>query len=119
MARPQLIDIESGAEAWDADVNDNTAILRDAPTPLFEQPSADDETDLATNFPANAHDRCVAMVNHSTLGWTLMMSDGTNWVPLPKRGAAQADSTAAVLADLVTDFNALLDKLRDAGVLAP
>lgn len=31
---------------------------------------------------------------------------------------AQPDSTAADLSDLVTDFNALLGKLRAAGVLA-
>lgn len=119
MARPQLVTIESGAEAWDADVNDNTAILRDAPTPLFELPSADDETDLATDFPANTYDRCVAMVNHSTLGWTLMYSDGTAWQVIPRRADAQADSTATLLADLVNDFNVLLGKLRDAGVIAP
>lgn len=32
--------------------------------------------------------------------------------------AAQADSTATTIAGLVTDFNALLAKLRAAGVLA-
>lgn len=32
---------------------------------------------------------------------------------------AQADSTATTVAGLVTDFNALLAKLRTAGVLAP
>lgn len=32
--------------------------------------------------------------------------------------AAQADSTAATIADLKTDFNALLAKLRAAGHLA-
>lgn len=31
------------------------------------------------------------------------------------RAAAQADSTAATVGDLVTDFNALLAKLRAAG----
>ena len=33
--------------------------------------------------------------------------------------ATQANSTAAVLADLVTDFNALLAKLKAGGVMAP
>lgn len=33
--------------------------------------------------------------------------------------AAQANSTAANVADLVTDFNALLVKLRAAGIIAP
>lgn len=35
------------------------------------------------------------------------------------QSAAQVDSVAAVLATLVTDFNALLAKLRTAGILAP
>jgi hypothetical protein len=34
-----------------------------------------------------------------------------------KQAAAQADSAAASVADLVTDFNALLAKLRTAGIL--
>jgi hypothetical protein len=38
--------------------------------------------------------------------------------PLPSRAAAQADSTATSIAELVTDFNALLAKLRAANVLA-
>jgi hypothetical protein len=33
------------------------------------------------------------------------------------QAAARADSTAATLADLVTDFNDLLAKLRTAGLL--
>lgn len=36
-----------------------------------------------------------------------------------KRAAAQANSTATDVAGLVTDFNALLAKLRTAGILAP
>jgi hypothetical protein len=35
-----------------------------------------------------------------------------------KKAAAQADSTAEDAAGIVTDFNALLAKLRTAGVLA-
>lgn len=34
-----------------------------------------------------------------------------------KQAAAQTDSTAATVADLRTDFNALLAKLRTAGIL--
>lgn len=37
---------------------------------------------------------------------------------LPK-AAAQANSTAPDVATLVTDFNALLAKLRTAGLMAP
>ncbi|MDL5351211.1 head fiber protein [Microbacterium sp. zg-YB36] len=36
-----------------------------------------------------------------------------------KRAAAQANSTATDVAGLVADFNALLAKLRTAGVIAP
>lgn len=35
-----------------------------------------------------------------------------------KQGAAQADSTASTIAGLVSDFNALLAKLRTAGIIA-
>lgn len=38
---------------------------------------------------------------------------------LVSQAAAQANSTATDVAGLVTDFNALLAKLRTAGVLAP
>lgn len=36
-----------------------------------------------------------------------------------KQAAAQADSTAVDVAGIVADFNALLAKLRTAGILAP
>jgi inosine/xanthosine triphosphate pyrophosphatase family protein len=55
-------------------------------------------------------------------GW--VCTDGGNpgtWYPVAPigmvQGAAQADSTAVALADLVTDFNALLAKLRAARVI--
>ena len=44
-------------------------------------------------------------------------ADGTPVTPL-KKAAAQADTTAADLAALKVDFNALLAKLRTAGVIA-
>jgi hypothetical protein len=56
----------------------------------------------------------------STPGWRCIVagSPGT-WEALPARGAAQADSAAGDVATLKTDFNALLSKLRAAGVLTP
>jgi len=42
-----------------------------------------------------------------------------NATPVAIQAAAQADSTAAVLADLKTDFNSLLAKLRTGRMLAP
>ena len=46
----------------------------------------------------------------------LYKADGTPY-PVPTKQAAQADSVAASTAALVTDFNALLAKLRLAGIL--
>lgn len=45
-------------------------------------------------------------------------ADGTAR-PIPKRAAAQVDTTAADLAALKVDFNALLAKFRTAGIMAP
>lgn len=46
----------------------------------------------------------------------LFKADGTPF-PIPTKQAAQADSTATDVAGLKTDFNALLAKLRLAGIL--
>lgn len=48
---------------------------------------------------------------------TLFDEDG-NTLNVPKLVAAQADSTATDVTGLVADFNALLAKLRAAGVMA-
>lgn len=52
-------------------------------------------------------------------------ANGVIWLKLSPQAndgivqaAAQADSTAASTAEMVADFNALLAKLRDAGILA-
>lgn len=51
------------------------------------------------------------------------LGDGVNTfinlpVNSPKQAAAQADSVAATVAAVVVDFNALLAKLRAAGLIA-
>lgn len=46
----------------------------------------------------------------------LYKADGTPY-PIPTKAAAQADSTASDVTGLKTDFNALLAKLRTAGIL--
>jgi len=57
-------------------------------------------------------------------GWICTVGSATTptWSPFgivgAIQGVAQANSTAAVLADLVTDFNALLAKLRTAKLIA-
>jgi hypothetical protein len=48
---------------------------------------------------------------------TLYKADGTPYA-IPTKQAAQADSTAADVATLKTDFNSLLAKLRLAGILS-
>lgn len=48
----------------------------------------------------------------------LFNADGTPFGAVPSQAAAQADSVAATLPAMVTDFNALLAKLRAAGVMA-
>lgn len=47
----------------------------------------------------------------------LFKADGTPF-PIPTKQAAQADSVASTVSALVTDFNALLAKLRLAGILS-
>jgi hypothetical protein len=54
----------------------------------------------------------------STLRLALQNSDGTVASTIKKQ-PAQADTTAADLAALKVDFNALLLKLRNAGILTP
>ncbi|EBV1532032.1 hypothetical protein DNY80_24405 [Salmonella enterica subsp. enterica serovar Kentucky] len=48
-----------------------------------------------------------------------MSAATTSAAGLVKQSVAQADSTATTVAGLVSDFNALLAKLRTAGILAP
>lgn len=54
------------------------------------------------------------------VGWlcTVAGTPGT-WVAIPGPGVTQADSVAADVAALKTDFNSLLAKMRSTGVLAP
>lgn len=54
--------------------------------------------------------------NQGSLLLALFNDDGTPR-PVPNPAAAQADSTATDVAGLKTDFNALLAKLRTAGIL--
>lgn len=53
----------------------------------------------------------------TVIGGTLEIKSGATLIGLPE-AAAQADSTATDAAGLVTDFNALLAKLRAAGLMA-
>jgi hypothetical protein len=64
--------------------------------------------------PATAN-RAGGATNLPTL--VLYKADGTPYA-IPTKQAAQADSTAPDVATLKTDFNALLAKLRLAGILS-
>lgn len=77
MARPTKNDINSGNQGWDGEMDDNDEVLFNGPFPMHQHTG--NESDLASTYPANQYDRCWIMVNHSTLGWTYYVSDGTNW----------------------------------------
>lgn len=73
--------------------------------------------------------------NSGSVQLALFNPDGTPWTPeapapevdeatlttpgVVKQAAAVDDSEAAEVEDLVTDFNVLLEALRDAGIIAP
>jgi len=78
MARPTKNDIDSGIQSWDGKIDDNDEALFNAPMPIHEH--SGDETDLASTFAAAAYDRCFVMVDDTTYGWSLFISDGTNWL---------------------------------------
>ena len=52
----------------------------------------------------------------TVIGGTLEIKEGAVLLGLPQ-AANQADSTATTIAGLVTDFNALLAKLKAAGLM--
>lgn len=79
MSRPLRTTIASGTQAWDGRMDDNLIKVFDQPIPVHEHTG--DETDLEATFPAAAYDRCAVWVDHTTEGFTLYVSDGTNWQP--------------------------------------
>ena len=57
----------------------------------------------------------------TVIGGTLEILEGGQVLGLPSEFNTvtfQADSTASTIAGLVVDFNALLTKLKDAGIMA-
>ena len=117
MSKPTTSNINSGNQGWDGVVDDNFDVLANGPLPVFEHTG--DESDLESTYAAASHDRCLVWVDHTTLGWLLYASDGTDWAPYGgQQMDNQADSTAVTVADLVTDFNDLLAKLQDTGRMA-
>jgi hypothetical protein len=55
----------------------------------------------------------------SPAGWLCTDPVTPTYITIAGQATAQANSTAATVADLVTDFNALLTKLRASGALKP
>jgi hypothetical protein len=80
--------------------------------------------DVAARDAIPAERRTLGMVVHTigtTITWQLRGGiANTNWVQISHtvtQAAAQADSVAANTAQMVVDFNALLAKLRTAGIM--
>jgi len=96
MTRPEHVAINSGDQGWDGDMDDNFDVVFDAPFPPHEHTG--DETDLASTFAAASHDRCLVWVDHTTYGWVLYYSDGTNWrlYGFDKRAVTNVTGTATL-----------------------
>lgn len=105
MARPSRKLMVSNVSAWDADADFNFTLLFNGPLPLFQVAST------ASLPAASSYDKCLAMV-----GSVLYISNGTTWGKY-QVAATQAASVAADVPGLVTDFNALLAKLKAAGIM--
>lgn len=101
MARPTKNDIDSGIQGWDGKIDDNDEVLFNGPLPIHEH--VGDETDLQATFPAASFDRCMVMVDHSSLGWSIYSSDGTVWRRIalltPTAVTALTDSTGGTAND--------------------
>jgi hypothetical protein len=118
MARPSYSPVVpiASVEGWDAIIDTN---FTDLSTILFSQPIPLKEYALVASLPtASNYTNCLAMVNDPVAGYTLYFSDGVSWIPFGYQGVSVADSVAATVGDVVTDFNSLLASLRAAGIIA-
>lgn len=140
MARPIKNDIDSGIQNWDGKIDDNDEALFNTPLPMHEHTG--DETDLASTFAAASYDRCHVMVDHTTLGWSLYVSDGTTWTRMfaveqtptivditDSTGGTGNDTLVAIagsgddaeinnnFADLAAKQQEIIDALRDHGLI--
>lgn len=108
MARPTKNDIDSGIQGWDGKMDDNDEVILNAPFPMHEHTG--DESDIQATFPAASYDRSHVMVNHTTLGWSLYVSDGTAW------NRIWSVTTIATIAALTSAFGTGNDVMADVGV---
>lgn len=102
-------------------------VLENIESETGEGVSWDDIEDIPSEFPPAAHQHSADDINTGTLAEaripTLPQSKVTNLTSdlngklTASPAAAQADSEATDVETLVTDFNALLAKLRAAGIM--
>jgi hypothetical protein len=140
MARPAKNDIDSGIQNWHQKIDDNDEALFNGPLPIHEHTG--DESDLQSTFPAASFDRCLVMVDHSTLGWSIYGSNGTSWQRVAlldaeavtaltdSTGGSANDTLVAIsgsgddtninnnFADLVAKVNAIRTALVNHGLLS-
>jgi len=145
MVRPIKNDIDSGIQSWDGKIDDNDEALFNGPMPIHEH--SGDETDLAGTFAAAAFDRCAVMVDDTTYGWSMFVSDGTSWnrilnvetistivditdssggtandtiseiTEAANAGSADVSPTQNAIADLAAKQQEILDALRSHGLI--
>ena len=112
--RPTRNVISAGLAAWDADVEANDSIILDQPYPIPEQDDADDETDMATDYPVAQFGNVMHRAKHSGLQdkWTTMVTEGnTRWQALaqdircPFRSVTAAGATSLNAEDTIVLAN--------------
>lgn len=116
MARPTRIAILNGNQGWDGSLETNLQNVFDRPFPTDEH--SGDESDLESTFPAASYDRCSIWVNHSTLGWSLYVSDGTAWVRMQRAASPAIVDIPGASTDAENKINELLGILRDHGIVS-
>lgn len=89
MSRPVPVSVSSGLEAWDAELQKDLDIIFSEPIPIYEHNNT--LADLTTNYPPGNYDRCICLVNDTTAGWSLALSDGTNWKLVGSQGTDPLD----------------------------
>jgi hypothetical protein len=112
MARPERNNIDSGIAAWDGDVDRNFDIILNSPFPIV---AVADLATLTSTFAASSYDDCLALTEDDS---RLYISNGTTWELYDRQSALVADSTAATVSEMATDFNELLDALKASGLMA-
>ena len=106
--RPSFTPVIAGVETWLSDLNDALSALFNSPLPIVSYANTAGFPDAALYEDCLAHAQDIDEIHKS---------DGTNWIPTPKRGAAIVDSTGWTDSSAQTDFNALLAVLRSANII--